>query len=83
MTHATRSVDERHDTLSLVSTKSGRGTARQTIRVDEALWERFGVDATTVGRDRSALVRDFVRWFVREPGAKLPKRPVKTEDASP
>jgi hypothetical protein len=58
-----------------VTSKSGRGTARQTIRVDEALWEQFGEQAVRAGGDRSALLRDFMRWFVREQGAKMPKRP--------
>jgi hypothetical protein len=75
MTHATQGPDARHDTLAAVTGKSGRGTARQTIRVDEALWEQFGERAASVDNDRSALLRDFMRWFVREPGAKMPKRP--------
>ncbi|MEO6088419.1 MAG: hypothetical protein ABIQ18_35430 [Umezawaea sp.] len=59
--------------------KSGRGTARQTIRVDEVLWEQFGERAASVDNDRSALLRDFMRWFVREQGAKMPQRPPRTD----
>jgi hypothetical protein len=47
------------------------GTPKQTIRVDPTLWVRFGV---AVG-DRAAALRAFMRWYLREPGAKLPKRP--------
>lgn len=75
MTQAIPTPAPRHDTLAAVTGRSGRGTARQTIRVDEALWEQFGEQATKAGSDRSVLLRDFVRWFVREPGAKMPKRP--------
>jgi hypothetical protein len=75
MTHASRDAGARHDTLASVTGKSGRGTARQTIRVDEESWEEFGAASESVGTDRSALIRDFMRWFVRKPGAKLPKRP--------
>ena len=82
MTHATHSAEKRHDTLTSVSTKSGRGTARQTIRVDEALWEQFGKETASAESDRSAVLRDFVRWYVREPGAKMPKRPPTSEVAS-
>jgi hypothetical protein len=40
---------------------------------DIELWERFGEVAEP---DRSAVLRAFVAWYVREPGAKLPVRPV-------
>lgn len=73
MTHATPESPPRHDTLSAVTGRSGRGTARQTIRVDEALWERFG--ALVPGGNRSDVVREFIRWYVREGGARMPKRP--------
>lgn len=47
-------------------------TPRQTVRVDADLWDRFGQLA---GRDRSEVVREFIRWYVRDPKAKSPKRP--------
>lgn len=52
-----------------------RGTPTRPIRVDPDLWERFGVATTADGTDRSTVLRDFMRWYVREPGAKVPKRP--------
>lgn len=55
------------------------GTPKQTIRVDPGLWVRFGA---AVG-DRAAALRAFMRWYLREPGAKLPKRPdsiLRTDD---
>lgn len=58
--------------------RSGRGTARQTIRVDEALWERFG--ALVPDGNRSDVVREFIKWYVREAGAKMPKRPAETAE---
>ena len=72
MTHATPETENRHDTLAAVTGRSGRGTARQTVRVDEDLWARFGAVADP---DRSAVLREFIAWYVREPGAKLPARP--------
>ncbi|MEU4410698.1 hypothetical protein AB0F88_39860 [Streptosporangium sp. NPDC023963] len=48
-------------------------TPHRPIRVDDELWEKFG---QLVGeRNRAAIVREFIRWFVRERGAKLPRRP--------
>ena len=75
MTQATPNPEKRHDTVTQVTGRSGRGTARQTIRVDEAKWERFDQSTKAAGIDRSAAVRAFIDWFNREPGAKIPKRP--------
>ena len=47
-------------------------TPQRPIRVDDDLWSRFGDVAQP---DRSSVLRDFIRWFVREPGAKMPRRP--------
>lgn len=63
------------DTLGAVAGRSGRGTARQQFRLDEALWDRFGAAVTSAGTDRSTVLREFIAWYVREPGAKLPTRP--------
>lgn len=49
-----------------------RHTPHRPIRVDEELWAKFG---KLVGRGRSDIIRQFIRWYVREPGAKLPTRP--------
>lgn len=46
-----------------------------TLRVSEDVWERFGEAARSAGKDRAALMREFVAWYLREPGAKLPRRP--------
>lgn len=50
----------------------GRGTTKSGIRVPDALWQRFGELAEP---DRSAVLREFIRWYVREPGAQMPRRP--------
>jgi hypothetical protein len=42
--------------------------------VDE-LWHRFGEAARAAGTDRSSVLREFIRWYVRDPDAKPPKRP--------
>lgn len=47
-------------------------------------WERFG-DAVERGpdpeADMSKVLRAFVRWYVGEPGAKLPERPDPPEES--
>lgn len=47
----------------------------RAFRLAEALWVRFGEAAERAGTDRGTLLRAFVRWFLREPGAELPPRP--------
>lgn len=50
---------------------------RRFVASDE-LWEKFQ-KAVEAGpdpeADRSKVLRTFVRWYVGEPGAELPKRP--------
>ena len=50
-------------------------TPTRPIRVDLNLWDRFGAATSGQGLDRSWVLREFIRWFVRQPGARLPKRP--------
>jgi hypothetical protein len=47
-------------------------TPTRPVRVDSDLWARFGEAAKP---DRSEVLRAFMRWYVREPSAKLPPRP--------
>jgi hypothetical protein len=81
MTHATPPDKNRHDTLSDMTSRSGRGTARQTFRVDESLWKRFDEAVRRAGADdRSSVIREFIRWYVHDrdeqgKAARMPKRP--------
>jgi hypothetical protein len=56
-------------------------TPHRQIRVDDEPWTRFGDLATTAGTDRSALIRSFISWYLRLPGAKLPRRPSIGDEA--
>jgi hypothetical protein len=52
-------------------------TPRQAFRIDRELLDEF---RDAVGRadppaDMSAVVRQFMSWYVRQRGAKLPRRP--------
>ena len=52
-------------------------TPLRPVRVEGALWNLFG---EIVGiRKRSGIIRDFIRWYLREPGVTLPDRPTADE----
>lgn len=42
--------------------------------MDEDLWEKLDAAAQALDTDRSALLREYARWAVREKGAKAPRR---------
>lgn len=50
-------------------------TPHRSIRLEQDLWDDLDVAAKTHGYDRSSLIRQFVRWYLRVPGAQLPPRP--------
>jgi hypothetical protein len=58
-------------------------TPHRQIRVDDEPWSQFGEAAKAEGTDRSALVRAFISWYLRLPGAKLPKRPADPSGSDP
>jgi len=55
-------------------------TPTTPLRIDRATWTEFGEAAAATGTDRSKLLREFIDWYLRRPGAKLPKRPDTTTD---
>lgn len=52
----------------------------RTVRVDNELWDAFCDAATEAGADRSYILRELMRWYLRLPGAKVPKRPARSAD---
>lgn len=62
-------------TVPAVATKSRRTTPPRSTQIEDAPWERFGEVANELGVSRAALMKALVLWFIRWPGAKLPKRP--------
>lgn len=59
-------------------------TTPKKIRIEDDLWATFGEVAPAPEnhgyRDgqsggRSGIIRDFLRYYVGEPGAKCPRRP--------
>lgn len=53
-------------------------TPTRPIRIDLELWDEFGAVAEP---DRSAVLREFMEWYVRRPGVKLPRRPAVDRSA--
>lgn len=65
--------------MELVTVQSVPGSRRATpprsTQIEDGPWERFGQVAAELKTSRAALMKDLVLWFIRWPGAKLPKRP--------
>lgn len=62
----------------MVSREKDTHTTNRVIRVPDDDWSDFG---KAVGdRNRAAVLREFIAWYLRRPKAALPKRPI-TEPA--
>lgn len=48
-------------------------TQHRSVRIDDADWEDLKERAPD--GDRSAAIKELLAWYLRRPGAKLPKRP--------
>ncbi|RLU81086.1 hypothetical protein CTZ27_33120 [Streptomyces griseocarneus] len=49
-------------------------TPARQMRIGEE-WLAFDDAAKSQGTERAAVVRSFIAWYLRRPGAKLPERP--------
>ncbi|MGW7053100.1 GIY-YIG nuclease family protein [Streptomyces sp. NPDC054887] len=45
------------------------------VRAGADLWHSFGRATEAAGTNRSAAIVAFIRWYLRRPSARLPKRP--------
>jgi hypothetical protein len=50
-------------------------TPGHNVRIPDDDWDALGEDAKTLGTDRSKIINQLVRWYLRRPGAELPERP--------
>lgn len=50
-------------------------TKQQNFRLPDEIWDEFGTAARSMRTDRSRLLVEFVMWYLRLPGARLPARP--------
>lgn len=49
-------------------------TPARQIRIGDE-WYDFDLAAKAEGTERAAVIREFIAWYLRQPGAKLPTRP--------
>ncbi|MFE2850578.1 hypothetical protein ACFXJO_05520 [Streptomyces lavendulae] len=49
-------------------------TPARQIRIGDE-WYDFDLAAKAEGTERAAVIREFIAWYLRQPGAKLPVRP--------
>jgi hypothetical protein len=61
------------DTLRPVPNKPG--TQHRSVRVSDDDWGDFDEAAKREDTDRGTVIKQFIRWYLRRPGARLPKRP--------
>lgn len=54
---------------------SGGTTPKRSLRIPDELWDELTAAAKAEGVDVATLTRDFYAYWLRRPGAKLPKRP--------
>lgn len=55
-------------------------TPARQVRIGEE-WYEFDDAAKRMGTERAALIREFIHWYLRKPGAKLPMRPAVANPA--
>jgi len=60
----------------MVSRAKDSHTTNRVVRVSDDDWTEFG-EAVGV-RNRAQVIRDFLAWYLRRPGATLPERPAAT-----
>lgn len=64
-----------------MSPNAPKTPARQ-IRIGDE-WYDFDAAAKSQGTERATVIREFIAWYLREPGAKMPVRPDKTSWTPP
>jgi hypothetical protein len=50
-------------------------TPHRNVRVPDDDWADLADAAAETGTDRAKVINQFIRWYLRRPGAKLPERP--------
>jgi hypothetical protein len=51
------------------------GTQHRSVRVSDDDWADLETATGRAGLDRAKAINQFIRWYLRRPGAKLPTRP--------
>lgn len=55
-------------------------TPARQMRIPDEDWYEFETAAASQNTDRASAVREFIAWYLRRPGAKLPKRPDRIDE---
>jgi hypothetical protein len=50
-------------------------TQHRSVRIDDDDWDDAERATRRMGTDRAKIINQFLRWYLRRPGAKLPERP--------
>lgn len=58
-------------------------TPARQMRIPDRDWYEFEEAAARAGTDRATLVREFIAWYLRRSGAKLPERPAAITRPAP
>lgn len=60
---------------------TSRHTPNRVFRIDKEMWEAFtaAVDRHEPPVTRTEVIKNFMQWYSRERGAKLPERPPRPE----
>jgi hypothetical protein len=53
-------------------------TQHRSVRISGDDWADLDEASKAVGSDGGSLIKEFIRWYLRRPGAKLPERPART-----
>ncbi|MFI6117455.1 hypothetical protein [Kitasatospora sp. NPDC051164] len=64
----------------MVSRAKDTHTTNRVMRLDDEDWDDLGARAGV--RQRAAVVRALIRWYLRRPGAELPERPPAPKDSA-
>lgn len=59
-------------------------TQHRSVRIDKAEWDDAETATAVMSTDRAKVINQFLRWYLRRPGAKLPERPpLRHQDRPP
>lgn len=62
-----------------MAARTGEGdTPVRKVRISNADWDELGRIVGANGR--GTLLKEFIAWYLRRPGAKLPRRPPRSPE---
>ena len=61
--------------MNTVRTPGRAKTQHRSVRIDDPDWGEAEIAAASMGTDRAKIINQFLRWYLRRPGVRLPERP--------